>query len=59
MFDFGNGKLLMDRLVPERLSHAVTSFVESLKINSITEKARRNRRVVINAEMFTASVPPI
>lgn len=37
----------MDRLVPEGLSHAATSFVESLKINSITEKARRNRRVVI------------
>jgi tRNA A-37 threonylcarbamoyl transferase component Bud32 len=37
----------MDLLVPEGLSHAATSFVESLKINSITEKARRDRRVVI------------
>jgi len=36
MFDFGNGKLLMDLLVPEGLSHGATSFVESLKINSIT-----------------------
>jgi hypothetical protein len=47
MFDFRNGKPLMDLLVPEGLSHAATSFVESLKINSITEKVRRNRRVVI------------
>ena len=47
MFDFRNGKPLKDLLAPEGLSHAATSFVESLKINSITEKARRNRRVVI------------
>jgi hypothetical protein len=47
MFDFRNGKPLKDLLVPEDLSHAATSFVESLKINSITEKARRHRRVVI------------
>ena len=47
MFDFRNGKPLKDLLVPEGLSHAATSFVESLKINSITEKVRRDRRVVI------------
>jgi hypothetical protein len=47
MFDFRNGKPLMDLLIPEGLSHAATSFVESLKINSIAEKARRDRRVVI------------
>src|SRR6266508_2899040 len=47
MFDFGNGKSLTERLFPDGLSHAATSFVESLKINSITEKARRKRRVVI------------
>src|SRR5207245_6541992 len=47
MFDFRNGKPLMDLLIPEGLSHVATSFVESLKINSITEKARRDRRVVI------------
>ena len=47
MFDFRNGKSLMDLLVPEGLSHAATSFVESLKINSITEKVRRDRRVVV------------
>src|SRR5438094_325265 len=46
MFDFRNGKPLTDLLIPEGLSHAATSFVESLKINSITEKAR-DRRVVI------------
>jgi hypothetical protein len=37
----------MDRLIPDDLSHAATSFVESLKINSITEKVRRDRQVVI------------
>jgi hypothetical protein len=47
MFDFRNGKPLMDLLIPEGLSHAATSFVESLKINSITEKTRRDRGVVI------------
>jgi hypothetical protein len=47
VFDFRNGKPLMDCLIPDGLSHAATSFVESLKIDSITEKARRDRRVVI------------
>jgi hypothetical protein len=47
MFDFTNGKPLLDLLIPEGLSHAATSFVESLKINSLTEKARRNQRIVI------------
>ena len=47
MFDFRNGKPLLDRLISDGLSHAATSFVESLKINSITEKVRRERRVVI------------
>src|SRR5437764_14052158 len=47
MFDLRNGIPLIDRLIPEGLSHAATSFVESLKINSITERARRDRRVVI------------
>ena len=47
MFDFRNGKPLMDLLIPEGLSHAATSFVESLKINSITEKVRRDRRAVV------------
>ena len=47
MFDFRNGNPLMDRFIPGGLSHAATSFVESLKINSITEKVGRDRRVVI------------
>jgi hypothetical protein len=38
---------LFDRIIPDDLSHAATSFVESLKINSITEKMRRDRHVVI------------
>src|SRR5437870_13511960 len=46
MFNFGNGKTLID-LIPDGLSHAATSFVESLKINSIAEKSRRDRRIVI------------
>jgi hypothetical protein len=46
MFNFGNGKTLID-LIPDGLSHTATSFVESLKINSITEKLRRNCRVVV------------
>src|SRR5437588_3690800 len=47
MFDLRNGIPLIDRFIPEGLSHAATSFVESLKINSITERVRRDRRVVI------------
>jgi hypothetical protein len=47
MFDFRNGKTLMDCFIPDGLSHAATSFVESLKTNSITEKVRRDRWVVI------------
>jgi len=50
MFDFRNRKPLLDRPIPDGLSHAATSFVESLKINSITEKVRRDRRVVITPE---------
>jgi hypothetical protein len=46
MFNFGNGKTLID-FIPDDLSHAATSFVESLKINSITEKSRRDRRVLV------------
>lgn len=46
MFNFGNGKTLID-LIPDGLSHTATSFVESLKINSITEKSRSDRRVSV------------
>lgn len=38
---------LFDRVIPDDLSHAATSFVERLKINSITEKTLRGRRVII------------
>ena len=41
------GNTLIDRLVPQGLANAATSFIESLKINSISEKVRRGRRVVV------------
>src|SRR5437870_3185737 len=34
-------------LIPDGLSHAATQFVESLKINSITERKRHGRQVVV------------
>jgi tRNA A-37 threonylcarbamoyl transferase component Bud32 len=45
-----NGISLAERLtnhVPQALSSAAATFVDSLKINSISEKVRRGRRVVI------------
>src|ERR1700730_10947304 len=54
MLNLGNGEIsiakateLFDRFIPDDISHAATSFVESLKINSINEKVRRGRRVVV------------
>jgi len=41
------GNTLIDRLVPQGLANAATSFIESLKVNSISEKVRRGRRVVV------------
>ena len=38
---------LLERFIPEGLSHAATAFVESLKINTISEKRRRGRLAVI------------
>jgi hypothetical protein len=38
---------MVERFMPDDLSHAATSFVESLKINSISEKLRRGSRVII------------
>ena len=38
---------LLERFIPDGLSHAATAFVESLKINTISEKRRRGRLVVI------------
>ncbi|HWN65917.1 MAG TPA: hypothetical protein VNN24_09545 [Candidatus Binatus sp.] len=43
----GNGLALLERFIPDGVSHAVTAFVESLKINTISEKRRRGRLVVI------------
>src|SRR5437879_13165162 len=45
-----NGTSLAEQLtnhIPEALSNAAARFVDSLKINSVSEKVRRGRRVVI------------
>ena len=47
MFFWENGFNLKERLVPPGLSNAASAAVEALKINSITEKVRRGRRVVV------------
>lgn len=38
---------LLENIVPDGVSHTATAFVESLKINSISEKTSKGRRVVI------------
>ena len=43
----GSGVSLLENFVPDGFSHAASSFVESLKINSISEKQRHNRRVFV------------
>jgi hypothetical protein len=43
----GNGLTLLERFIPDGLSNAATTLVDSLKINSTSEKVRRRRRVVI------------
>src|SRR5947199_6070305 len=45
-----NGTSLAEQLtnhIPQALSNAAARFVDSLKINSVSEKVRRGRRVVI------------
>ena len=42
-----NGTSSEERSMPEALSNAAARFVDSLKINSISEAVRRGRRVVI------------
>lgn len=42
-----NGESLAEQLIPQALTHAAATFVDSLKINSTSEKVRRGRRVVI------------
>jgi hypothetical protein len=41
------GTSLTGRVIPEVLANAATTVVDSLKINSISEKVRRGRRVVV------------
>ena len=43
-----NGLTLLQSFIPDGFSHAAISFVEYLKINSISEKQRRNRPIVVN-----------
>jgi len=43
----GNGQALLEGFIPDGLSDTATAFVESLKINTISEKRRRSRLVVI------------
>jgi hypothetical protein len=42
-----NGTSPAERLMPEALANAAARFVDSLKINSISEAVRRGRKVVI------------
>src|SRR5436853_7377330 len=42
-----NGTSLAERLVPQALSNAAATFVDSLKLSSVSEKVRRGRRVVL------------
>jgi hypothetical protein len=45
---FGNnGSSLTESLVPKALVNAATTAIESLKINSLSEKTRRGRRVIV------------
>jgi hypothetical protein len=49
MLNLGATKALsiFDKIIPDGLSHAATSFVESLKINSLSEEKRRGGRVIV------------
>jgi len=47
-----SGLTLLQSFVPDGFSHAASSFVEYLKINSVSEKQRRNRRVVVKRRNF-------
>ena len=42
-----SGASLAEAVIPKALANAATRFVDSLKINSVSEKIRRGRRVVI------------
>jgi hypothetical protein len=42
-----NGAKLAERLVPQGIDNAAAAVVESLKINSISEKSRRGHKIVV------------
>src|SRR5438309_2774476 len=44
---FGNGTPLVENLVPSGLANVATRLVEAIAINSISEKARRGRTLVV------------
>jgi hypothetical protein len=52
----GNGLTLLKRFIPDGLSHAATAFVESLEINTISEKRRRGRLVVSKRRNISVNV---
>lgn len=43
----GNGGSLVKNLVPQSVANVATRLVESIAINSVSEKIRRNRPVVV------------
>src|SRR6266540_89507 len=43
----GKGQLLAAQFIPQVLVNAATTFVDSLKLSSVSEKVRRGRRVVL------------
>ncbi len=43
----GNGNSLIENLVPSGLANVATRLVEAIAINSISEKARRGRTLVV------------
>src|SRR5213596_1774061 len=42
-----NGTSLGERLIPQALTDAAATFVDSVKLSSVSERVRRGRRVVL------------
>ena len=42
-----NGASLTERLMPRALTDAAATFVDSIKLSSVSERVRRGRRVVL------------
>src|SRR2546429_3347254 len=42
-----NGTSLAERLIPQALTNAAATFVDSVKLSSVSETVRRGRRVVL------------